>query len=391
VFRAARRTPVDASQPGAIVAHELDPTPGRDASRAPRPTVSASTDESVRRPRALLEGLTWRRIAWTAVLAAGVAAVLVKAFINTYLDLLVSALCVGFSIMLLVTIAGNLRWRIPREVRMAVAVVLGSFAGTMLTSLVKGRGVLAMLQHDEALWRVLITTSLGIGFGGVILLVYMYREQKARAAMEAHRAEAERQRIEKQVLSAQLATLQAQVEPHFLFNTLATVQHLVDTDPPRASAMLSSLIAYLRAALPQMREGSTTIGREFALARAYLEVLQVRMGPRLHFAIELPDGMGTEPMPPMMLISLVENAIKHGLDPLEEGGEVRLSARRDGGRIVIAIANTGADLDPVARGGTGLSNIRERLLALYGPAARLVVEADRPRGVVARIELPASG
>src|SRR5258706_8199318 len=179
--------------------------------------------------------------------------------------------------MLLVTVAGNLRigW-LPREARMALAVVIGSFVGTIITSMIKGRNPVTMLQHDGALWRVLITVSLGVGFGSVILLVTMYREQKARAAMEAHRAEAERQRIERQMLSAQLRTMQAQVEPHFLFNTLATVQHLVDVDPPRASAMLGSLIAYLRAALPQMRESSTTIGREFALARAYLEVPQVR-------------------------------------------------------------------------------------------------------------------
>ena len=343
------------------------------------------------RPR-LLEGLTWARVAWTAAMAAAVAGVIVRFFVNTYLDLLVSALCVGFSIMLAVTIAGNLRVpRWGREARMAVAVVIGSFLGTLVTSIVKGRSLMAMLEHDEAVWRVLITTSLGVGFGGVILLVYMYREQKARAALEAQRAESARQRIEKQMLSAQLKAMQAQVEPHFLFNTLATVQHLVDVDPPRASSMLSSLIAYLRAALPQMREGSTTIGREFALARAYLEVLQVRMGARLAFDVDVPPSLADSSMPPMMVISLVENAIKHGLEPMEDGGHVHLCARAEGGRIVVEVSNSGADLDPMARGGTGLNNIRERLAALYGDAARLVVNARKPRGVVARIELPASG
>jgi sensor histidine kinase YesM len=153
--------------------------------------------------------------------------------------------------------------------------------------------------------------------------------------------------------------------------------------------MLGSLIAYLRAALPQMRDGTTTIAREFALARAYLEVLQVRMGPRLAFDLVLPADLATRGMPPMMLISLVENAIKHGLEPLEAGGRIHLGARREGDRILIEVANTGTDLDPLARGGTGLSNIRERLSALYGPDARLVIEANRPQGVVARIELPA--
>jgi signal transduction histidine kinase len=337
----------------------------------------------------LLEGLTWKRVAWTVALSAAVAAVIVRFFENKYPDLLVSALCVGFTIMLLVTLAGNLRVRwLPREARMGLAVVIGSFLGTILTGLVKQRNPLMMWSHDEALWRVLITTSLGIGFGSVILLVYMYREQKARAAMEAHRAEAERQRGEKQMLSAQLRTMQAQVEPHFLFNTLATVQHLVEVDPKRASRMLASLIAYLRAALPQMREAETTIGREFALARAYLEVMQVRMGARLTFDIELPAMLAARPMPPMMLISLVENAIKHGLEPMEAGGNIRISARADGGQLRIEVANDGADLDPRARGGTGLSNIRERLRALFGDAARLTIEERKPRGVVARIEFP---
>jgi MFS family permease len=339
----------------------------------------------------LLEGLSWRRVAWTVALAALVAAGIVCFFVNTYLDLLVIALCVGFSIMLLVTIAGNLRIRgLPREARQMIAVVLGSVIGTIITSIVKGRNPIAMLQHDEALWRVLITASLGIGFGGVILLVFMYREQKARAAAEAHCAEAERQKIEKQMVVAQLKTMQAQVEPHFLFNTLATVQHLVEVDPPRASQMLGSLIAYLRAALPQMREASTTVGREFALVRAYLEVLHVRMGSRLAFTFDLPPGLVDRPMPPMMLISLVENAVKHGLEPVEAGGCIDLSARKTGNELHIQVSNTGAALDPAARGGTGLSNIRERLQALYGGKARLVIEEREPQGVVARVELPAS-
>jgi hypothetical protein len=338
---------------------------------------------------ALLRGLDWRRVAWTAGLATVVTASIVPFFANKFFDLLISALCVGFSIMLLVTIGGNLRVRgLPREIRMALAVVLGSLIGTLITGIVKGGNPLWMLQHEEALWRVMITASLGIGFGGVILLVFMYREQKARAEAEGHRAEADRQRLGKQMAIAQLKTMQAQVEPHFLFNTLATVQHLVDVDPPQASRMLSSLIAYLRAAMPQMRESDTTVGREFALARAYLEVLQVRMGLRLTFRTDLPPQLAGRPMPPMMLISLVENAIKHGLEPEESGGRIEISAREAGDRLHIQVTNNGAPLDPMAKGGTGLSNIRERLSAMYGDNARLVIEEAKPKGVIARLELP---
>ena len=189
----------------------------------------------------------------------------------------------------------------------------------------------------------------------------------------------------------QLKTMQAQVEPHFLFNTLATVQHLVDVDPPQASRMLGSLIAYLRAAIPQMRESETTVDREFALARSYLEVLQVRMGTRLAFRADLPPHLAARSMPPMMLISLVENAIKHGLEPEEAGGRIDISAREAGDRLHIQVANDGAALDPMAKGGTGLANIRERLAAMYGDGARLVIEEGIPRGVIARLELPRDG
>ena len=344
----------------------------------------------------LLRGLDTNRVAWTIGLAVAVTASISPFFINKFRDLLVSALCVGFTIMLLVTIAGNLRIQgLPREARMALAVVIGSVLGTMITSMVKGRNPLYMWQHDEALWRVLTTTSLGIGFGGVIILVYMYREQKARAEAEAHLAEAGRHRTEKQLVVAQLKTMQAQVEPHFLFNTLATVQHLVDVDPPQASRMLGSLIAYLRAAMPQMRESETTVGREFALARAYLEVLQVRMGPRLSFTTDLPPALASRTMPPMMLISLVEHAIKHGLEPEEQGGRIEISAREVGDRLHVQVSNDGAPLDPRASisrpGGTGLSNIRERLAAMYGDDARLVMEEATPKGVIARLELPRDG
>src|SRR5258706_2850308 len=175
------------------------------------------------------------------------------------------------------------------------------------------------------------------------------------------------------MLSAQLRTMQAQVEPHFLFNTLATVQHLVEVDPRGGSRMLASVMAYLRAALPQMREAETTLGREFALARAYLEVMQVRMGERLRFDLDLPQAIAGQPMPPMMLISLVENAIKHGVEPMEAGGNVRLAARAIGEQVQIEVSNDGADLDPLARGGTGLSNIRERLRSLFCDSTRLTI------------------
>jgi LytS/YehU family sensor histidine kinase len=182
--------------------------------------------------------------------------------------------------------------------------------------------------------------------------------------------------------------MQAQVEPHFLFNTLANVQHLVETDPPAASRMLDSLIKYLRAALPQMRESATTLGRELEMARAFLEIHRIRMGSRLDFSIEGARHLLDVAFPPMMLLSLVENALKHGVDPRCECSSVAIRAVHADSRLTVSVADTGEGIIPKKGGGIGLANIRERLKALYGHDARLMLEENNPHGVVASIEIP---
>lgn len=337
---------------------------------------------------ALLEGLTVRRFLAVTVLSAAAALAVVRLFYNTYWDLLVSALCVGYTSMLLFTIAGNLRQRfLPREAMQVLAVLVGSFLGTVLTGIVKGRNLAEMFH--ERLSGVMITMGLGIGVGCVVVAGMILREKHARDQARILRAESEHHRLEKNVLEAQLALMQAQVEPHFLFNTLANVQHLVETDPPAASRVLESLIRYLRAALPRMREASTDLGRELDMARAFLEIQQVRMGARLEFSIDVPDRLKARSFPPMMLISLVENAVKHGIDPCCECGSIAIRAREEGGRLRVSVADTGEGILPKAGGGVGLANIRERLKALYGASAHLVLEENRPHGVVASIEVPA--
>jgi len=322
----------------------------------------------------------------TAICAIA-AAMVVRSFLNTYPDLLVSALCVGYTSMLLFTMAGNMRQsRLPREVVQVGAIVVGSFVGTVLAGIVKGRDIRHMFS--ERLEGVSITMGLGIGFGCVVVAWYILREKHARERERMMRAEAERHQLEKNVLEARLALMQAQVEPHFLFNTLANVQHLVETDPPAASRMLDSLIRYLRAALPQMRENSTTLRREIEMSRAFLEIQRVRMGSRLEYAIEVPPQMLDLPFPPMMLLSLVENAIKHGADPCCECVAVTLRASQADGRLTVSVADTGQGIVPKKAGGVGLANIRERLKTLHGQAARLVLEENQPRGVIASIEVP---
>jgi LytS/YehU family sensor histidine kinase len=191
------------------------------------------------------------------------------------------------------------------------------------------------------------------------------------------------------VLAAQLKLMQAQVEPHFLFNTLAAVQHQVEVNPPAAGRLLSSLVRYLRAALPQMRSDLSTVGREFDLARAYLEIAAGRLCGRLAFEVNLPEELAGLAMPPMMLISLVENAITHGVEQCSEDCRVRVCARREQDRLLISVEDDGAGLgDPGAGCGIGLSNLRARLQVLYGDHAGLALHARTPRGVTARIDLP---
>ena len=337
----------------------------------------------------LFQGLTVQRVLWVTIICMVATAISVGFFINTYLDLLVTALCVGYTSMVLFTMAGNVRQhRLPPEAMQVLAVIVGSVLGTIFAGFVKGRDLSNMFS--ERLVGVAISMGLGIGFGCVVVAGAILRAKHARDQARIAKAEAERNQLEKNILEARLQLMQAQVEPHFLFNTLANVQHLVETDAKAAARVLESLIQYLRAALPQMREGATSLGRELDMARAFLEIHRVRMGSRLDFAIEVPEALKGRPFPPMMLISLVENAIKHGVDPCCDAGTITIRAQEDAGRLKVSVADTGEGVKPKTGGGVGLTNIRERLKALYGSSAKLVLEENAPRGVVASIEVPAA-
>jgi len=212
-----------------------------------------------------------------------------------------------------------------------------------------------------------------------------------KAAQAAETAEAES--LKRQVVEARMAAMQAQVEPHFLFNTLASIDHLIETDPARASQMQRNLIALLRASMPSMRESNPsaqTLGREIAVIRPYLEILKVRMEDRLQASVDVPNGLLSAEFPPMMIQSLVENAIKHGLEPKAEGGTLRVAAEIVDGRLAVTVADTGLGfgLADTAGTGVGLANIRERLKLLYGERASVVVTDNEPSGTVVTLTVP---
>jgi len=196
---------------------------------------------------------------------------------------------------------------------------------------------------------------------------------------------------EKELTVAKLSLLHAQVEPHFLYNTLASAQLLTRSDPARAEEMLGHLIQYLRHSLPRTQDDLSTLGEELERALAYLEILKIRMGPRLSVQLDVPEALRSTALPPMMLQTLVENAIKHGLEPRTAGGTVWLRARQHDGEVAVTVADDGEGFTSKGGGtGIGLKNVRERLRLVYGSAAALAVVANFPSGVAATITVPAT-
>jgi sensor histidine kinase YesM len=231
---------------------------------------------------------------------------------------------------------------------------------------------------------LMLWTSIGA------LAYWMFRSLREEQVAREELADAEccRETLQAQMVEARLSALQAQIEPHFLFNTLANVKRLYETVPHQGREMLSSLISYLRAALPSMRQSGSTLGRELELARSFLTILKMRMGERLDFSIHAEATLHDAEVPPMVLPTLVENAIKHGLSPLPEGGRIDIAARRDGTDLVIDVRDNGAGFSSTGGSGVGLANTRSRLAALFGGRAGLSLDSASPRGVRASVRMP---
>jgi len=222
----------------------------------------------------------------------------------------------------------------------------------------------------------------------VLVLFVMRMFARAKQKTDAAVATADRETLQRQVVEARLQLLQAQVEPHFLFNTLAAVEYLIETAPARAAQMQRHLIEYLRAALPRMRQQSATLGQEVELCASYLKIMQMRMEERLQFDVAVPVGLSSASFPPMMIQSLVENAIQHGLEPKPEGGSVHLRAEVRDGKLCVTVEDSGMGFSKDAGAGIGLANIRERLQQLFGATGALTIEPNQPSGTRATITVP---
>ena len=219
-------------------------------------------------------------------------------------------------------------------------------------------------------------------------VVFVHVREAEDSALRAAQAERDRARFLQRMEEARLRVLQAQIEPHFLFNTLANVRRLYQTSISDGESMLEHIMRYLAVALPQMREAESTLGREATLAASYLEIQRIRMGARLTFDVEVGAPLESARLPPMMILTLVENAVQHGLAPLPEGGMVRITAHTDGRELQVRVVDTGRGFVQSSGGGTGLANLRARLATMYGTAARFDLAVNAPRGVIATLVVP---
>jgi hypothetical protein len=277
----------------------------------------------------------------------------------------------------------------PRWVLQIVGVVVAVPAGVLLAHSISMAIDTDVAHTPPQMTGLVVLAVEGLLLAPWIALGALVRQKEALARERALALELAQSEMERQALDSRLNLLQAQVAPHFLFNTLANVQALVDSGSPQASMVLRSLVAYLRAAVPRLNEPATTLGQELQLVRAYLDLMRMRMPDRLRFELTADDEALTLRCPRMTLLTLVENAVHHGIDPTEEGGRIDVEIRHLGHRCRIVVSDDGAGLQNGRRGlGTGLEALRERLKLVFGEAATLAIVSREPRGVLAELEIP---
>lgn len=313
---------------------------------------------------------------------------------SLWLNLLAS-MCIGGIAFLLIDGIRLACWgeeRRPQKLPFAALIIVSAgvaqVGGTMLFGWLANIDVAAPIALSP---RNVGMTMFTLAVAGAAILFFSSREKIARLQMEAAQEKARAESVARQAMQAQLQLLQAQIEPHMLFNTLANLQGLISFDAHRAQQLLDQLIQYLRATLSSSRAESTTLGQEFALMQAYLGLMSIRMGERLRFTLDLPEALQQIKVPPMLLQPLVENAIQHGLEPKIEGGHIHVQASTDAGVLILTVCDDGLGLDhPGQTKGThlGVANIRERLRGMHGDAASLSLAANHSSGATARLTFP---
>ena len=328
----------------------------------------------------------FRSLCYTVLFDTFIALVLTGIkFGGGFVDNFIISQCIGISICSLALTALYL-FRPANPLFMLVlvmiAIITGTVVGWTLGSIAAGLSISLFEQ------RFIPVMILGIMFGSIISYFFSYRERISRSEALIQEERIKRLANEKEMAETSLRLLQAQIEPHFLFNTLSNILSLLDADLENGKSMLADFIHYLRTALPKTRGEATTLGQEMEMIQAYLNIFKVRMGGRLRYRLDIPESMKDLPFPPMLIQPLVENAIRHGLEPKIGGGELVIRGQDRQDVIRLEVSDTGLGLNEHGSSGIGLSNIRERLRSLYGTKGRLILEENRPSGLKATIEVP---
>lgn len=298
---------------------------------------------------------------------------------------------VGFvaaCMLLAYSAAGTIRprWLTPSAARLLAVALMAPLASLGSAVLSQGTGFVQYLSKTETLVGHILMVVLALLFGIPFSLMALRTERKEREKTEKLQAELDKNRLERELLDARLRLLQAQIQPHFLFNTLANIEALVASGSDNAGPVLRHLIAYLRAAMPRLNDAEATLGAELELVRAYLELMHLRMPDRLQFEVAALPDMAALRFPSMALLTLAENAVRHGIDPSIDGGRIEVGgARNEDGSVQLWVRDTGAGMAHTAAPGTGLSNVQARLKAWFGEAAALQLHEETPHGV--RVEL----
>ena len=346
-------------------------------------------------PRGFALAFGWQRIAFTLIYSFSWGALFGLGWTSGWWSAVVRFVGVGLVAMMVFSLFEQWPRRLPRWLPRWVLQVVGVAACVpIVTSIMwissTQPGAPPFWEDQPRMEGFGTLTGFGLLMSPWVALGAVLRQKEALAREQALALDLARSEADRLALDARLNLLQAQVAPHFLFNTLANIQALVESSSPKAPDVLRSLVAYLRAAVPRLNEPVTTLGQEVELVRAYLELMRMRLPDRLAFELNVEDAARGLRCPPMTLLTLVENAVRHGIDPSEEGGSITVDVRIVEGRCWIRVADSGVGLQPSGRGlGTGLAALRERLALVFGDAAMLRVRAREPRGVVSELEFPA--
>jgi sensor histidine kinase YesM len=335
----------------------------------------------------------WGSLGYTTVFCLAIGLLLWVLNISGSLLLSITiSLCIGLSINLSFILAQEKLNQLLSPYLAAIPITaLGLAIGLAIAGLVVASTPTFFFRGDYA------TLIIGVFFAIVGTAIFVVRNQLQAARAQLAEAELQQQAQEKLLLETELKLLQAQIEPHFLFNTLSNVVGLIHKDPQAAEETLLNLTTLLRSSLQRTRDATVTLAQELIIVEAYLKIQSIRMQERLHYEFipaeivhagsDLHEQMKAHALPPLLLQPLVENAVKHGIDPSEAGGSVTISVAATDKQLQIIVADTGVGMSSSAQAGTGLDNVRQRLRALYGDRASLSVTENKPSGVVVELNI----